>query len=203
MATVNYYLKGALSDKNIRDLRKSEDGNKYLKEYENKPLQIVLKVSSGGKRNQAYTKRRIAPKYWDKSKQRYNPVRYRLNCADNNNWLNDLQYEVEKTIDDLEKQQSRRITQDDLRGIIERKSQNKPSKKSLKEVFDIFLKEHTTPGGNSLDALTIKKYEGFFKHLIKYSAEKNIGFDFYIFNEDFLVDFKEYLRVNVGHADST
>lgn len=163
MATVNYYLKGSLSDENIKNLEKTVKGKAVIKTYNYTPLQIVLKVSSRGKRLQVYTKRRIAPIYWNKDKQEYNPKKYRIQCAENNKWLHDLKDEAANLADEKERNESR-ITQDDLRDIVNHRILNKPSKKSLTDVFDIFLDKHTTQQGNSLKPLTIKKYRGFLNH---------------------------------------
>lgn len=80
MASVNYYLKGAISEKHIEELRKNED-TEFHNEILSQPLQIFLKLSTQGRRIQVYIKRRIAQKYWNSSKQEYNPRRYRDNCA--------------------------------------------------------------------------------------------------------------------------
>ena len=83
MASVNFYLKGAISKKWIEELKKTGDAV-TLNESLNKPLQIFLKLSTRGRRIQVYIKRRIAQKYWDSSKQEYNSRRYRDNCAAKN-----------------------------------------------------------------------------------------------------------------------
>ncbi len=202
MATVNYYLKGSISYKNIKILEKTAEGKADIKTYYNTPLQLVLKVSSRGKRLQAYTKRRIAPIYWDKEKQEYNPRKFRVQCADNNKWLHDLKDEVSSLADEKERNGSR-ITQDELRDIVNHRILNKPSKKSLADVFDIFLDKHTTQQGNSLKPLTVKKYKGFFNHLTKYAKAKNLQLNFDIFNQSFFQSFKDYLSSEQGLSDAT
>lgn len=202
MATVNYYLKGSLSDENIKILEKTSEGKAVIKTYNYTPLQIVLKVSSRGKRLQVYTKRRIAPIYWNKDKQEFNPKKFHIQCAENNKWLHDLKDEVANLADEKERNESR-ITQDDLRNLVNHRILNKPSKKSLTDVFDIFLDKHTTQEGNSLKPLTIKKYRGFLNHLKKYAKAKNLPFNFDIFDQNFIYYFKDYLYGEQGLSDPT
>ena len=202
MATVNYYLKGSLSDENINTLAETTEGQEYIKSYSNTPLQIVLKVSYRGKRLQVYTKRRIAPIYWDKEKQEYNPKKFRKNCTENNKWLHDLKDEV-ASLADLKERNGSRITQNELREVVIRRISNKPSKKTLAEVFDIFLSKHTTQQGNSLKPLTIKKYVGFFNHLKKFLEEYKSQLNFELFDQNFIHSFKHYLHSEQGLSDAT
>ncbi len=202
MATVNYYLKGSISYKNLKILEKTAEGKADIKTYYNTHLQLVLKVSSRGKRLQVYTKRRIAPIYWDKEKQEYNPRKFRNKCVENNTWLHDLKDEVSSLADEKERNGSR-IIQDELRDIVNHRILNKPSKKSLAVVFDIFLDKHTTQQGNSLKPLTVKKYKGFFNHLKKYAKAKNLQLNFDIFNQSFFISFKNYLYSEQGLSDAT
>ncbi|MCK4465747.1 MAG: hypothetical protein KAU83_08550, partial [Bacteroidales bacterium] len=97
MASVNFYLKGAISDRRIEEFRKT--GNtEILDELLTNPLQIFLKLSTRGRRIQVYIKRRIPQKYWDSSKQEYNPRRYKDNCAAKNAWLRELKSEVTELV---------------------------------------------------------------------------------------------------------
>lgn len=201
MASVNYYLKGAISKKWIEELKKTGD-TESLNESLNKPLQIFLKLSTRGRRIQVYIKRRIAQKYWNSSKQEYNPRRYRDNCAAKNAWLRELKTEVTELADDNERN-SKITTSQEIKEILANKILNKPVKESLEELFNSFLKEHKKNDGNPIMERTKEKYLNAYNHLNNYSKSYNIKIEIESINKDFLQGFKEYLGQIKGLTDNT
>ncbi len=85
MVTINYYLKGAISEKTIKQLKKEK--NAGINARLNKPIQLFLMVSGLGKRIQIYTKRRISQNEWDKEKQQVDTRKNKLNGTEINSWL--------------------------------------------------------------------------------------------------------------------
>lgn len=201
MATVNFYLKGAISKKWIVELKKTGDTESF-NESLNKPLQIFLKLSTRGRRIQVYIKRRIAQKYWDSSKQEYNPRRYRDNCAAKNAWLRELKTEVSELADDNERK-SIITSSKQIKEILANKILNKPGKESFKELINSFLKEHKKNDGNPLKEVTKLKYLNAYNHLNAYTKSYNIKLEIESINEDFLQGFKEYLTQIKNLTDNT
>lgn len=201
MASVNFYLKGAISDKRIEELRKT--GNtEILDELLNNPLQIFLKLSTRGRRIQVYIKRRIPQKYWDSSKQEYNSRRYKDNCAAKNAWLRELKSEVTELADKNERN-GVITTSQEIKEILANKILNKPSKFSFEEFFFLYLKEHKRNDGNPLRESTKKKYIGVYNHLKNYAKYHNTRLEIERINEDFLQDYREYLTQVEELTDNT
>lgn len=201
MASVNYYLKGAISEKHIEELRKNED-TEFLNEILSQPLQIFLKLSTQGRRIQVYIKRRIAQKYWNSSKQEYNPRRYRDNCAAKNAWLRELKTEVAELADKNERN-GIITTNREIKEILANKIVSKPVKESFEELLYSFLKEHKKNDGNPLNESTKKKYMVVYKNLKDYSESYHIKLEIGRINEDYLQDFREYLTKVKGLTDNT
>ena len=201
MASVNYYLKGAISEKHIEELKRNED-IESLDEILSQPLQIFLKISSQGRRIQVYTKRRIAQKYWDSSKQEYNPRRYRDNCAAKNAWLRELKSEVAELADINERNGIITASQE-IKEILANKIVSKPVKESFEELLHSFLREHKKNDGHPLKEGTRQKYLGTYNHLLEYSKSNNIRLEIERIDEKFLQDFREYLSRIKELTDNT
>ena len=201
MASVNFYLKGAISDRRIEEFRKT--GNtEILDELLTNPLQIFLKLSTRGRRIQVYIKRRIPQKYWDSSKQEYNPRRYKDNCAAKNTWLRELKSEVTELADKNERN-GVVTTSQDIKEILANKILNKPSKFSFEELFFLYLKEHKRNDGNPLRDSTKKKYIGVYNHLKNYAKYHNTRLEIERINKDLLQDYREYLSQVEKLTDNT
>jgi len=201
MASVNFYLKGAVSEKNILELMNAGD-EESLNDLLNKPLQIFLKLSTRGRRIQVYTKRRIAQKYWDSSRQEYNPRRYRDNCAAKNAWLRELKSEVTELADNNERN-GRITTSREIKEILANKILNKPIKETFEELLNSFLKNLKKSDGNPVKEITKKKYKTAYKHLKDYSKSYNIILEIERIDEEFLQDFREYLTQVKGLTDNS
>jgi len=201
MASANFYLKGAISEKSIEELRENNN-TELLDELLNNPLQIFLKLSTRGRRIQVYIKRRIAQKYWDSSKQEYNPRRYKDNCAAKNAWLRELKTEVTELADKNERS-GIITTPQEIKEILANRILNKPGKISFEELFYSFLNEHRKKDGNPLREGTQKKYEGVYNHLIKYAKYKNIKLEIEAINEYFLQEYRVYLSRIEKVSDNT
>ena len=201
MASVNFYLKGAISDKRIKELKISGD-LETLNELLDHPLQIFLKLSTQGRRMQVYIKRRIAQKYWDNSKQVFNPRKYRDNCTAKNAWLQELKTEVSELAD---KNERNRIltTSREIKEILANKILNKPVKESFEELFFSFLNEHKRNDGNPLRESTKRKYLGVYNHLKDYAKYNHIKLEIERASEEFLQDYREYLAHVKNVTDNT
>jgi len=201
MASVNFYLKGAISEKHIEELRNSGD-TESLNELLTDPLQIFLKLSTQGRRIQVYTKRRIAQKFWDSSKQEYNPRRYRDNCAAKNAWLRELKTEVTELADNNERN-GKITTSKEIKEILTNKILNKPIKETFEELLYSLLKDLKKSDGNPVKESTKKKYITAYKHLKDYSKSYNIRLEIERIDDVFLQDFREYLTRIKELSDNT
>ena len=201
MASVNFYLKGAISEKRIEELRKNND-TEILDELLNYPLQIFLKLSTQGRRIQVYIKRRIAQKYWDSSKQEYNPRKYKDNCAAKNAWLRELKTEVNELADNNERN-GIITTSEEIKEILANRILNKPGKTTFEELFYSFLNEHKKKDGNPIKERTKTKYEGVYNHLVKFAKYKNLRLEIERINVQFLQEFREYLTRVERISDNT
>ena len=201
MASVNFYLKGAISDNRINELRITGD-TEALNELLGRPLQIFLKLSTQGRRMQVYIKRRIAQKYWNNSKQEYNPRKYRDNCANKNAWLRELKTEVSELADKNERNRML-TTPREIKEILANKILNKPVKESFEELFFSFLNEHKKNDGNPLRESTKRKYLGVYNRLIDYAKYDHIKLEIELVSVEFLQDFREYLSHVKNVTDNT
>lgn len=200
MATVNYYLKGALSERNITNLNQSD--KEGMLQYENTPLQIYLKVNMVGFRLQIYTKKRIEPKYWLKEKQEANCRKLKVGCIELNSWLYNLKQAVAQKCVQMETS-SKRITKTDLQNILLQFSVKKSSKKTISELMEYFLAEHRTRSGNPLKLGTKKKYRVLVNHLNSFCEVANVLPHVENVSIQFFKDFEKYLRSEMGHSDNT
>lgn len=103
---------------------------KILDELLTNPLQIFLKLSTRGRRIQVYIKKRIPQKYWDSSKQEYNPRRYKDNCVAKNAWLRELKSKAAELADKNERN-GVITTSQEIKEILANKILSKPSKFSF------------------------------------------------------------------------
>jgi len=200
MATVNLYLKGALSESTIKSLASND--KHLLKELLVKPLQIYLKVSMGGKRLQIYTKKRISQNLWNKDKQEANCRRMKDGCVELNTWLTDFKRKVEKSCSEFELE-GKGITKPELTLILEKKILSKKYAHNFIDLKDVFLKNQTTSSGTKLKSGSIKKYESLITHLNNFCKDKYINPDFTNVDIPFLLKFKEYLTVDQDLSDNT
>ncbi len=199
MATVNYYLKGALGKERIETLKTND--NAALQKELKKERQIYLKLSLRGERLQVYTKKRIGQYYWNSSKHEIDCQKFKIGGVELNEWLFDLKNQVLKAATEKELQ-GLRLTQTELKQILENKSVAKPSKLDIDYYSKQFLALQKTSQGHSLKHGTIKKYGSFFEHLKTYYSNFGLRFDLAGLNKEFLEQFKIYL-LNVGLSDNT
>ena len=199
MATINYYLKGAMSEKQIIELDK-RDEKQLLKELLSKPLQIVLTVSTLGYRIQVYTKRRIEQKYWDKEKQLYDSRKYRLNVAEGNKWLSDLKFDTAKLVDQNELN-AIISSREELKELIVNRNPISSSKTSLISLLDEFIKQHKTKDGNELRHNSLKGYHSLKYHLNNYSEEIGKTIMPHDVTLQFMTKFKDYLSNEIFLED--
>ncbi len=200
MATINYYLKGAISDNNILLLQKTD--KEGLRRYYNTPLQIILKVSMAGSRLQIYTKKRIEPKFWQKNKQEVNCRKLKSGCLEINTWLSELKKEINLKCIQLETS-SKRITKPDLQKILNQFSVRKSTKTIFSELMELFLDEHQTRSGNPLKLGSKKKYRVLVHNLNSFCEYKNISPNVDNISTQFFKDFVKYLRSELQHIDNT
>jgi len=190
MATVNYYLKGAISEEKIKLLHTSD--SLFLKKQQARPLQIFLKLSLGGERLQIYTKKRVAQKYWDREKQRADCQKLKTGGTTLNEWL----FEFEKAVLDFAQTNENNLkhtTANDLKALLDKKILAKPSKTNFETYFNDYLAGQKTGDGHSLRLNTVKKYNGLKNHLIDFATESKRKLDVPGIDKDFLSEFKDYL----------
>jgi len=200
MATVNYYIKGAISDDRI-EILKSND-NSWLQSELKVPRQIYLKLSTTGDRLQIYTGKRISQAMWNKSKQEIDTRKYRNGGVKLNKWLTDLKNDVLQLATDNELNSERTLTED-IKEILSKKKLNKPSATSFEDYINQFLSLQKTGDGYSLKSNTIKKYEGFHNHIIGFSLKTGVSLELSRLDKRFLNDFKDYLSKTKKLSDNT
>ena len=190
MATVNYYLKGALSETKIKAL---EIGDKaFLQKKLDTPLQIYLKLSVGGERIQIYTKKRIAQKLWDERKQEADCVRFKNGGVKLNEWLAELKSQVRNFAEENENA-GKYTTSSDLKEILSKKTIKKSAAIEFDDYFQAFLANQKTSDGHSLKPNTIKKYNGFYNHLKEFAESGRFKLQLKNIDKTFLIQFKAYL----------
>lgn len=200
MATVNFYLKGAFSKQKIDELEKTD--KELLKEQMYKPRQIFLKLSISGERLQIYTKKRIAQYYWNGIKQEVDCKKYKNNGVQLNEWLFTLKSDVLKLAEDYELK-GVRLNTNDLKRILDAKILNKPTVSNFEDYFEKFISRQKNSEGHSLKPNTIKKYKGFYSHLLAFSSYKNFKLEISRFDKEFLVEFKDFLVSIQKLSDNT
>ena len=202
MVTINYYLKGTISDKNIEELQKAKDPslNKTLRT----PRQVYLTVSGLGKRIQIYTKRRISQYEWDKEMQQVDCRKNKVNGTELNNWLMLFKQAVTKQ-NSANESTGKTTTITDLRNIMDSITPTGAKKItfSFQDHFERFLKEHKTGKGHSKKDQTIQKYNTFNAHLIKFAEKKKIRLQIEVIDGVFLSSFKDYLVKDLKLGDNT
>ncbi len=201
-AMLNYYLKGAMSDKIIADLKRSKEPT--LNARLNKPLQVYLTLSGLGKRLQIYTKKRISQYEWDKDKQKVDIRKNKITGTEINEWLNSFQEAVEKQ-NSLNWNKGKTTTVEDLRNILDSitPSGAKKTTNTFREYFDSFILEHKTAAGHSKRSRTVQKYKTLNNHLIEFAEKKKIRLQIEAFDIDFLFSFKKYLVNEKKLGDNT
>ncbi len=190
MATVNYYLKGALSEEKIELLKNTDKA--FLQKQLDVQLQIYLKLSVGGERLQVYTKKRIAQKLWDLKKQEADCKRFKNGGVKLNEWLSDLKTQVSNFAEENENN-GKHTTSNDLKDILAKKIIVKTSKVEFEDYFNNFISAQKTSDGFSLKPNTIKKYKGFYNHLKAFAEDSNRKLHIANLDKNFLSEFKEYL----------
>ena len=189
MASVNYYLKGAISKDKIEELKRSD--SKFLSEALNKKKQIYLKVSSGGERIQVYTKKRIEQYFWNAEKQEIDLKRKR-DGLENNGWLGKFKKQIE-AIAIKKENVGKRINHAEISNVLSQMTVEKPNYMIFDELFEKFLQEHKTSDGYTLKNSTIVVYNTFLKHIKNFSNSKKIKLDLINLDKEFLLAFKDYL----------
>jgi site-specific recombinase XerD len=200
MATINYYLKGAISEQRIRELQHTDKS--FLKEQLYAPRQIYLKLSISGERLQIYTKKRIAQYYWNKNKQEIDCKRYKNEGVQLNEWLSDLKTDIYKLAQENELN-GIRPNISELKKILETKTLSKPTAPNFKQYFNKFLSQQKNSEGHSLKPNTIKKYNGFENHLTAFSNHYKFNLEISRLDKDFLSSFKDFLSQNQKLSDNT
>ncbi len=202
MVTINYYLKGAISEKTINKLKKEK--NAGINARLNKPIQLFLMVSGLGKRIQIYTKRRISQNEWDKEKQQVDTRKNKINGTEINTWLTNFK---EAVIKQNSKNESAIIstTIEELRQIMDSITVDAAKKQdqSFEAHFERFLMEHKTGDGHTKKRATIQKYNALHKHLITFCKKKRIRLQLAAIDIHFLTDFKDYLVNEKKFGDNT
>ena len=202
MVTINYYLKGAISDKNVKELMRVKDSS--LNTALNKPLQVYLTLSGMGKRIQIYTKKRISQYSWNKEKQEVDTRRNKINGNELNTWFRDFKAAViEQTSKNENKGETTTIA--DLRALLDSITPigAKKTQFSFHDYFKRFLIEHKTNEGHSKKGGTIKKYTSFYNHLTDFAEKKKMRLQIELIDCTFLNLYKDYLVKTLKLGDNT
>lgn len=167
----NYYLKGSISNKDLQ--KKSVMGELNEKEYLEKPLPIILKISANGKRYQLYASKSVSPSKWNFEKKTVNTTKYKGDGISLKTYLDTLENKVLKYVEfcqlnaiEVNQKELEKI-KNELLGI-----KKEEYKIGFNEAFDDFLDKHRTPKGYSIDVKTKQKYNTLRKHLIAYCNHK-------------------------------
>ncbi len=202
MITINYYLKGAISDKNIEERQKAKDSS--LNKILGKPLQVYLTLSGLGKRIQIYTKKRVSQYEWDKEKQLVDSRKNKINGTELNDWFILYKQSVLKQ-SSANENIGKTTTINDLRNIMNSITPNgtKKTTESFQDHFDNFLREHKTSEGHSKKSKTIQKYNTLLTHLEAFAKKKNIQLQLEAFDNTFLSSFKDHLVKELELGDNT
>lgn len=198
MANVNYYLKGAISEKIIKE----EKDKTALKEKLNKHLQIFLKVSLPGNRLQIYTKRRIPQLAWNKKKQEPYCHKIKVGCEELSEFLSEFKTDVIRECNQLENK-GKRITKKNLEETLEKYTIAKIVESDVLEHFRFFLNNYKTGDGHSVKPNTEKKYISLCNHIIDYFEEANTNFSLQYINLEFFGNFRDYLMWDLNLSDNT
>jgi len=202
MIVVNFYLKGAISESNLKTLAAAKDAS--LTDMLKKPLQLYIMVSGLGKRIQIYSKKRITQLEWDKGKQLVDIRKNKVNGSEINEWLLGLKKSILKQCSTNENE-GKTTTIDDLNSIIESASPGHKIKTSLtfEDYFNQFISNHKTGDGNSKKRRTVQNYNAFYTHLKNYTLKKRISLDLGNIDKNLLLNFKQYLMDTVKLGDNT
>jgi integrase len=202
MITINYYLKGAMSDDKVKQLVKSK--TQGIAEMLNQPLQLYLMISGAGKRIQIYTQKRISQYEWDKHKQRIDTRKNKLTGEAINDWLHSIEQSMLKKFA-LYENEGMTLQLDDIRDMVQTRApiiiNNATS--SMEQYFKRFIQEHKTGQGYSKKHRTVQNYNAFFTHLKKFSIARRIPLIMDNFTKAFLIKFKDYLSAEVKLGDNT
>jgi site-specific recombinase XerD len=192
MISVNYYLKGALSESRILQMQKGKDP--LLHSIVNEPKQVYLTISGLGKRMQIYTKKRIPQIEWNQNQQLVDCRKNKVNGTELNEWLNLLKQGVIKK-DSANELAGKTTTIDDVRGIMDSivPVGARKSTLSIQDYFDRFINEHKTGSGHSKKTRTVQKYNTFISQVKDFANKKKLRIDIETFDSKFLLSYKNYL----------
>jgi|GEM_PF-2511417 len=202
MVTVNYYLKGALSEKAIAELRNA--GDPKLQTELRKPRQVFLMVSGLGDRMQIYTKKRVSQYEWDKEKQQIDTRGNKVSGPEINEWL--LRFHISITrLCRQHEMDGKRTTIEDLRSTLagHLPSAGVKTELTFKDYFSQFLEEHKTREGHSKRRRTIQKYNTLYTHLDAFATKGGKKLRADAIDGAFLASFRNYLLKDLGMADNT
>lgn len=198
--SINYYLDGAISDKEIN--RFSSEGAFALKAAEKqistKELQIFLYLRYPGKTIKVYTERKVTQRQWDAGKQRVNPNYFKGGSAEFNKYLGDLYNETQR-IHEVNLQAGILTIKEHIRELVDRLNLKEvgPKAVSLEDAYKEFLRvaEHHKSGN------TRKNYVTVWRHLLNYCRVKRKPLDFNLFTAGFHNIYSEFLsrEANLGY----
>lgn len=201
MISINFYLKGAISDENIKQLTQAKDPS--ISDLLKKPLQLYLMISGLGKRIQIYTQKRVSQYEWDKNKQRIDVRRNKTTGESINDWLIQTEQTIQKKFA-LYQNEGEMLQIKDIKDIVQLKSPIiNTSTNNIEQYFKRFIQEHKTSDGYSKKQKTVQNYNAFFSHLKKFSTDKRIPLSMDNFNKAFLLKFKDYLSNDSNLGDNT
>jgi len=202
MIIVNYYLKGAISETNLKIRVKTKDSSHS--ELLRKPLQLYIMISGLGKRVQLYTQKRISQYEWDKKKQQIDTRKNKVNGEEINDWLQRLKHAVIKQ-DSLNENSGKITTSHDILKIMLSITPGAKTNNNFtfQNYYDRFISEHKTGEGHSKKSSTVRKYNSFYSHLKNYAEKKRIRLHISNIDLNFLNDFKDYLVTDKKLGDNT
>ncbi len=191
--SINFYLDGAISDKQLVQLEASKDAEakkQTEKQILTKPLPVFLYLRFNSKTVKVYTERKCTQKQWDFDKQETNPRFFKAGSPEVNKYLNDLKNEVTRLYESLSRQ-DKVISKEEIKAIVSKLNgkNTEPEKPSFYKAYAEFVevqKEFKQPR-------TIKKYNTLLISLKEFEKDKKYPVSFESITLAFYEAYKTYL----------
>lgn len=201
MATINFYLKGALSDKKILQLQtvnptllKTEIGKKKL---------ILVRIIANKHQFQKTTGLFCSQTLWDKNKMR---VKSRasgmIDAIRINGKLSEIEKNISFIIEENEKFQENITIEQIEVGIAPAFVRSRKSP-GFKDLVAGFIKDYSLINNKHLQINTIKKYSTLMKHIDSYHELIGHQFNIEKINEEYILNLKSFLTTDLNLNDNS
>ena len=198
MYKVNFYLKGAISDSNLLELKKVDSASYQIEINKAKP--IIISVVKDNERIILSTGKKICQRFWNNDEKTIKLLKDAPSSAKElKQWLKVTRDKLETELD-KKLIQNKRIDKEQLASLV---SDKLPKDKidTWQSAIESFLLHHKTSEGDSLKPNTIKKYKSVLMHIICF--QKNNKYDFQNIDIDWINKFKCFLLKEQDLTDNT